>query len=141
SVVLLNTGSGFTVESLPPLAQVSPIRGIVPTDVDGDGRLDLVVAGNLYDFEPNTPPADAGNGLWLRGDGQGHFTAVPPQQSGFLAPGNVAGLALVGTPRGRLLLVANTADSLQGYMLKGAGPNRPDAPWNFFLVIPTAARN
>jgi hypothetical protein len=128
SVVLLNTGTGFTVEQLPSLAQASPIRGIVPTDVDGDGKLDLVVAGNQYNFEPNTPPADAGNGLWLRGDGHGHFTAIPPVQSGLLAPGDVAGLALVNTRRGRLLLVPNTGDSLLAYSLRGAGPVRPDAP-------------
>jgi hypothetical protein len=114
SIYLRNDGGGtFTSSALPNLAQIAPIKAIVAHDVDADGHLDLIVAGNLYDAEPNTPRADAGNGLWLRGDGQGHFTPVPPGESGFLAPRNATGLALVNTPTGKALLVANNGDSLQ----------------------------
>jgi hypothetical protein len=93
----------------------------VPHDVDGDGHLDLIAAGNLYDAEPNTPRADAGNGLWLRGNGQGRFEPVLPSESGFLAPLNVSGIALINATTGKSLLVANTADSLQTFRIKGAG--------------------
>jgi hypothetical protein len=118
SLYLQNTGNGtFTAVRLPNLAQLSPIRGIVARDVDGDGNLDLIVAGNLIEMEPNTTPPDAGNGLWLTGDGQGHFTPVPPFESGFLAPRGVSGLALMKTPAGSAVLVANTGDSLQAFTL------------------------
>jgi hypothetical protein len=100
------------------MAQIAPIRGVIATDVDRDGKLDAIVAGNLIETEANIPPADAGNGLWLRGDGAGHFMPVSPFQSGFLAPRNVAGLALVKTPAGSAVLVANTADSLQAFLLR-----------------------
>jgi enediyne biosynthesis protein E4 len=120
SVVLHNDGGGaFSAAPLPPLAQIAPIKSIVVHDVDLDGHLDLVVAGNLYDSEPNTPRADAGNGLWLRGDGHGRFTPVSPRESGFLAPRNASGLALVGVPGGTALLVANTGDSLQAFAIGG----------------------
>ena len=119
SLYLQNNGNGtFTAVPLPNLAQISPIRGIVVKDVDGDGNLDVVVAGNLYSTEPNTTPADAGNGLWLRGDGRGHFTPVASIESGFLAPRDVAGLALIKTPAGSAVLVANTADSLQAFTIR-----------------------
>jgi len=68
SIYLHNDGGGkFSTRPLPSAAQIAPIKGIIATDVDGDGHLDLIVAGNLYDAEPNTARADAGNGLWLRG--------------------------------------------------------------------------
>ncbi|HEX9110603.1 MAG TPA: VCBS repeat-containing protein, partial [Terriglobales bacterium] len=119
SLYLHNDGGGtFSSSTLPNLAQIAPIKAIIVHDVDGDGQLDLIVAGNLYDAEPNTPSADAGNGLWLRGDGRGHFTPVPPNESGFLAPLNVAGLALINTPTGKALLVANTGDSLQAFGIR-----------------------
>ena len=119
SVYLQNNGDGtFTSVPLPNLAQLSPIRGIIAHDVDGDGNLDLIVAGNLDDTEPNTAPADAGNGLWLKGDGRGHFTPVPPVESGFLAPRDVTGLALIKTPAGNVVLVANSGDSLQAFTIQ-----------------------
>jgi len=119
SVYLHNEGAGtFSAHALPNLAQIAPIKAIVVQDVDGDGHLDLIVAGNLYDTEPNTPPADAGNGLWLRGDGRGRFAPVPPAESGFLAPLNVSGLALINTPTGKAVLVANTGDSLQAFSIR-----------------------
>ena len=119
STYLHNEGGGaFRASALPVLAQISPIRGIIPHDVDADGHLDLIVAGNLYDAEPNTPRADAGNGLWLRGDGHGHFAPVSPRESGFLAPLNVAGLALVRARAGHVFLVANTGDSVQAFRVR-----------------------
>jgi hypothetical protein len=121
SVWLRNQGNGtFTAHQLPALAQIAPIRGIVPYDVDGDGNLDLIVAGNLYDAEPNTPRADAGKGLWLKGDGRGGFRPVLSSESGFLAPLNVRNLALIHTPTGAAVLVANNADSLEAFTIARA---------------------
>ena len=131
SVVLHNEGGGaFSSSPLPRLAQIAPIKASVVHDFDGDGNLDLLVAGNLYDSEPNTPRADAGNGLWLRGDGRGGFVPVSPRASGFLAPHNASGLALFDTPAGKAVLVANTGDSLQVFGVR----TRTGAP------APVAAR-
>jgi hypothetical protein len=119
SAYLRNDGRGaFTAVPLPNSAQVSPIRAVVVHDVDGDGHLDVIAAGNLYYTEPNTPRADAGNGVWLRGDGQGGFTPVPPRTSGFLAPLEVTDLALITTSAGNAVLVANNGDSLQAYSIR-----------------------
>ena len=119
SLYFHNDGGGrFSTSPLPNLAQTAPIKGIIVHDVDKDGNLDLIVAGNLYDAEPNTPRADAGNGLWLRGDGKGHFAPVAPARSGFFAPLNVSGLAFVTTTTGKAVIVANSGDSLQVFAIK-----------------------
>jgi hypothetical protein len=55
--------------------------------------------------------------LWLRGDGRGGFTPVPPVESGFLAPRNVTALALVKTPAGSAVVVANHGDSLRAFAI------------------------
>lgn len=118
SVYLHNNGGGkFSSSPLPNLAQAAPIKAIIPYDVDGDGNLDLIEAGNLYDPDPNTPRADAGNGLWLRGDGHGHFAPVSPGESGLMAPLNAASLALIKTIAGKAILAANTGDSLQVFAI------------------------
>jgi len=54
----------------------------------------------------------------LRGDGKGGFSAVRSSESGFLAPLNVDGLALINTRARRLVLVANTGDSLQVFGIR-----------------------
>jgi len=78
----------------------------------------VVVAGNLYDTAPNTAPTDAGMGLWLRGDGRGHFLPVSPTESGFFAPHDVTGLVAIKTPAGNAVLVANSGDSLQAFVMQ-----------------------
>ena len=119
SLYLQNDGDGtFTALPLPNLAQISPINDIIAHDADGDGDLDLIVAGNLYYSEPNTVRGDAGNGLWLRNDSFGSFTPVPPYSSGFLAPLQVTDLALLTTPTGTAVLVANNSDSLQAFTIR-----------------------
>jgi len=119
SMYLHNDGGlHFSATPLPMAAQIAPIRGIVVTDVDRDGKLDAIVAGNMNDVEPNTAPADAGNGLWLRGDGAGRFAPVPPRVSGLIASGHVTGLALVKTATGVSLLVANAGDTLRAFAIK-----------------------
>ena len=118
SMYFHNDGAGkFSAMPLPNLVQIAPVKAILVSDIDGDGRLDLMVAGNLYEAEPNTPRADAGNGLWLRGDGKGHFIPVPPGQSGFLAPLNASGLSLINTAKGKAVLVANSGGSLQVFRI------------------------
>jgi len=118
STYLHNDGGGrFTSRPLQNLAQISPIKSVVVSDVDGDGNLDLLVAGNLYDTEPNTAPIDAGSGLWLKGDGRGGFTPISPLMSGFLAPHDVAALALIASKAGRLLLLTNATENLQTFRL------------------------
>ncbi|MGI9545194.1 MAG: hypothetical protein ACR2MX_18170, partial [Cyclobacteriaceae bacterium] len=89
SSILLNKMDEFEIIALPKLAQISAIFGIVADDFDLDGKLDLVIAGNLYNSEVETPRNDAGQGLFLKGDGLGAFKPIRGYNSGLFIPGDV----------------------------------------------------
>ena len=90
---------------LDQLAQLSSINDILNCDVDKDGLLDIIVAGNLYGSEVETPRNDAGYGMFLKGSGTG-FKAWAPSQSGLLIDGEVKHIQLLKskTKKTRLFL-------------------------------------
>ena len=51
-------------------AQFAPVTAIVADDFDGDGRTDLLLAGNEFGIPPLFGRYDASYGLLLHGDGQ-----------------------------------------------------------------------
>ena len=71
SVYLEYENGKFNINQLPNEAQIFPINQILPDDYDKDGFLDILIAGNLYASEVETPRADAGQGLFLKGNGEG----------------------------------------------------------------------
>ncbi len=80
---------GFKITPLPNLAQISSVNGILIQDYNNDGNKDVLIAGNLYGSEIETPRNDAGYGLLLTGNGKGEFTAMPADQSGLYLKGDV----------------------------------------------------
>jgi hypothetical protein len=113
SVYMENTGKGFKTHPLPNLAQLSSINQILVADFNEDTYLDVVIAGNLYSSEVETPRNDASNGLYLMGDGKGHFTPVTNYESGWFTPGDVKDLAPIHIKGTTFILVAKNSDSLQ----------------------------
>ncbi len=96
SLYIENKGKGqFEAHPLPTRAQASAIHDFVVRDVNADGQLDVLLAGNIYNIEYRTARADAGVGLLLLGNGDGSFEPAPTSESGFYAPGNVKALAAI----------------------------------------------
>jgi len=107
SAYIENKGDGtFAMHALPTPAQMAPVFGMVTTDVDQDGNLDVMLVGNDFSGEVSMGRYDALNGLWLKGDGKGGFTAQSIATSGFYVPGNAKGLAQMASADGHELLVA-----------------------------------
>src|SRR5207247_4269445 len=80
-----NNGDGsFTLVPLPLEAQLAPVYGMLAADLDGNGTLDLLLAGNFDGVQPEIGRMSASYGLLLRGDGKGNFTPVRTAESGFL---------------------------------------------------------
>jgi hypothetical protein len=115
SAVALNRGDGtFEMRALPNEAQFAPTYASLSEDFDGDGHIDLVVAGNFSGVTPVQGRYDASYGLLLHGDGRGGFTSVDMEQSGLAIEGQVRYLALLRRANGqRIIVVARNNDRLQ----------------------------
>src|SRR5437870_11905448 len=78
-----NNGDGsFTLVPLPREAQIAPVYGILARDVDGDGKTDVLLAGNFDGVQPEIGRMSASYGLMLRGDGSGQFAPARAAESG-----------------------------------------------------------
>ncbi|MEJ2319305.1 MAG: VCBS repeat-containing protein [Gemmatimonadales bacterium] len=106
-----NDGDGsFTLLPLPVEAQIAPTYGILPADIDEDGHLDLLLAGNFDGVKPEIGRMSAGHGLVLLGDGTGGFEPVPGLESGFLVPGQARDIQRIRTVRDELYVVTRNDD-------------------------------
>ena len=123
------TAGAWDVRPLPFEAQLAPMQAVLPTDVDGDGRLDLLLAGNRYGLKPDLGRQAASSGVYLRGDGRGGFAPVP--HSGFRVPGQTRHLARVETPGGALVVAVRNDDAPLVFATappRVAGRGGPTAP-------------
>jgi hypothetical protein len=89
SVMLINEKGKFVIKKLPTDAQLSAITGIIVKDFDRDGKKDILLAGNKFDVEVETTPADASPGLFMKGIGGLKFKCMKSFESGFFVPYNV----------------------------------------------------
>ncbi|MEJ6797235.1 MAG: VCBS repeat-containing protein [Flavobacteriales bacterium] len=97
----------FKREELPAMAQVGPVNGVCVFDVNNDGKLDILTAGNKYNTEVETTRADASVGCLLL---SGETTVY---NSGFFTRGNVKDIELLKTATETFVLVANNNSKMQ----------------------------
>ena len=96
SMVMINDGKGnFTHTALPRIAQVAPGFGTVLQDMNGDGNIDLCIAQNFLQPQPETGQMDGGMGMVLSGNGDGTFRLMPPNKSGIAVEGQGMALGVV----------------------------------------------
>ena len=113
SIYLENEGGKFAAKQLPQLAQLSSINKFVVDDFNADGNLDMVLAGNLYNSEVETPRNDASFGLFLTGNGKGDFTPQTMLESGLKIVGDVRDMELLSKNGEKHLLVAKNDALMQ----------------------------
>ena len=115
SVILENLGhEKFAVKPLPNRAQISSVNGIIVDDFDQDGFNDLLIAGNLFQSEVETPRNDASVGLFLRNNGKGDFIPSPPAESGLYLDKDVKNLSSIWLADGTAaILVGNNNNQIQ----------------------------
>ncbi|WP_073180889.1 VCBS repeat-containing protein [Flagellimonas flava] len=115
SICLENLGERkFKMHQLPNSAQISSINAIQVQDFDEDGNADILIAGNLYQSEVETPRNDASIGLLLKGRGDFGFEPVPCNKSGVLLNSDVKKMKAISLgEEGTGILVAPNNSSLK----------------------------
>jgi len=109
-----NTGNGnFKVSALPVEAQTAPMFGTSVSDINNDGKLDLMSVSNSYSTETLTGYYDAGIGSVLMGDGRGNFAPMEVTKSGFFVDTDAKALASLNIHENEsLFIVTSNQDSV-----------------------------
>lgn len=108
---LENRGDGtFEVRALPRRVQTAPVFGMQSGDYDGDGHLDVLMVGNWYAPDSETGRADAFIGMYMRGDGTGHFAPESGTESGFFVDGDAKGVSELVKRNGNPVVLATQND-------------------------------
>jgi len=94
SIALVQSKNGFDILNLPLEAQLRPILDGVSLDIDKNGFEDLILVGNLYETEVETPRLDYQNATVLLSDGKQYsYSADYSSQLSF--EGNSKSVALL----------------------------------------------
>ena len=110
SMAFINDGQGhFSTQPLPMEAQLTPLYALHAADISGDGALELLLGGNLYEAKPEVGRYDASFGIVLTDVSQ----SVSWEQSGFWIDGAARAMVSLQTPMQHLIIVAMNNDSLQ----------------------------
>jgi hypothetical protein len=106
SCVFLNNGNGiFKIDKLPTLAQFSPVRDIMASDINNDGKQDLILVGNDYAVRPSYGRYDASYGWCLLGDTSNIYKPLIPGASGLKIVGDARKIVQIDI-KGKHYLVA-----------------------------------
>ena len=107
SIIAVNEGDwNFSVKKLPSRVQLSCVCGIVCTDVNNDGNLDIIMAGNNFEFKPQYSRLDASHGSVLLGDGSLDFKWQNYNTSGFVIKNEAKHLKTISDKSGKTYLLA-----------------------------------
>jgi hypothetical protein len=114
SMILINNGDDtFKKVKLPTLAQTMPILDAAILDYNNDGYEDLVVVGNIYNTEVETPRLDNPFGLILVSNKKDGYTIVEPKASGFYLNGNAKSVETIVMNNKTYIIVANNNGSTE----------------------------
>jgi hypothetical protein len=109
SVIAWNEGNGkFTIQELPLEAQLSSVNAILCKDINKDGKLDIVLGGNITECLPQFGRLDASYGIVLENMGKRKFTVMSPGTTGISLTGMVRDIAWINSGKeGYLMFLRN----------------------------------
>ena len=106
SLILVNNGDGtFKKVALPNMAQSMPILDAAIFDVNKDGYEDLVVVGNIFSTEVETPRLDNPFALILQSNGNDNYEVIGPERSGIYINGDAKSVEIVTVNNKTIVLI------------------------------------
>ncbi|MES3033544.1 MAG: VCBS repeat-containing protein [Gemmatimonadota bacterium] len=113
AVAIAGANGAYVLRPLPVEAQFAPVYASVVRDLDGDGRVDLLLGGNRMAAPPMLGQSDASYGLLLHGNGDGSFAALEMARSGVHVRGEIRQMQVVRRAGGRVAIaVARNNDRI-----------------------------
>jgi enediyne biosynthesis protein E4 len=109
SVIAYNDGQGhFRIEALPVWVQLSSVNAVAVTDINGDGKQDLVLGGNRFGFPPQFGRLDGSYGHVLLNEGGDRLNYIGAKASGLNIRGEIRSLQVIkGKERQYLVATVN----------------------------------
>ncbi len=101
----------FKVNKLPELAQTIPILSSEAYDINKDGYEDVIVAGNIYNTEVETPRLDNQFAVVLISNKTDNYKAIGPENTGLYTNGNTKSIKIVGDNNPLLIIANNNGNS------------------------------
>ena len=87
---------------------------ILKRDIDKDGYVDIIVSGNMYNSEIETPRNDGSVGVLLNFDPNSGFKAIPARQSGLFINGDVKDMEFISMKNNDYIISAKNNDFIEG---------------------------
>ena len=123
-IYIENKGNGqFKSSKLSFDLQASSYNCAMAMDVNSDGYLDLVLAGNIFDAEIETPRSDAEYGTVAIGDGKGNFKKLSYKDTGLYIPYETQDIDIITIGKEKYVLFANNNGPLLIYKLNISNQN------------------
>ncbi len=106
SSLLINENGKFEVSPFENGAQLSSVNKVFVKDFNNDSKPDILLLGNLYGSEVETPRNDASYGVLLAGNGSGAYNQITNQKANLWAGGDVKDAAFIKIGHTTAVLVA-----------------------------------
>ena len=100
---------------MPTKAQYAPVFTSLSHDFNGDGNVDILLAGNLHAAKPQVGKYDANYGILLLGDGKGNFTETDKVATGLDIEGEVRDLKLINDGEKDILLIVMNDEAVKAF--------------------------
>lgn len=110
--IAINNGKGqFELIALPSMVQLSSVHASIITDVNQDGKNDIIAAGNFFDLLPQFCSVDASYGHVLINKGNNVFEPQAATVSGLSVKGQVRDIAMIQQKNRNTILFARNNDT------------------------------